>query len=62
MFLTSYIFKSKAVRALKGNWQTALIVSFIAGLPATILLMLSVTQLPVIPTVYDLTNINAIAM
>ncbi len=59
MFLTSYIFKSKAVRALKGNWQTALIVSFIAGLPATILLMLSVTQLPVVPTVYDLTNVDA---
>ena len=36
MFLTSYIFKSKAVRSLKGNWQTALIVSFIAALPATV--------------------------
>lgn len=48
MFLTSYIFKSKAVRALKGNWQTALIVSFIAGLPATLNSLLRATQLPVI--------------
>ncbi|MBN1778417.1 MAG: DUF975 family protein [Clostridiales bacterium] len=46
MFLTSYIFKSKAVRALKGNWQTALIVSFIAGLPATVSALLRSTKLP----------------
>ena len=46
MFLTSYIFKSKAVRALKGNWQTALIVSFIAGLPSTINALMRSTQLP----------------
>ena len=46
MFLTSYIFKSKAVRSLKGNWQTALIVSFIAGLPSTINALLRSTQLP----------------
>lgn len=46
MFLTSYIFKSKAVRALKGNWQTALIVSFIAALPSTINAVLRSTQMP----------------
>lgn len=46
MFLNSYIFKSKAVRALKGNWQTALIVTFIAGLPATVNSLLRSTQLP----------------
>ena len=48
MFLTSYIFKSKAVRALKGNWQTALIVAFIAGLPATVNMLLRSTNLPVV--------------
>ncbi len=46
MFLTSYIFKSKAIRSLKGNWQTALIVSFIAGLPGTINALMRSTQLP----------------
>ena len=46
MLLTSYIFKSKAVRALKGNWQTALIVSFIAALPSTINAVLRSTQMP----------------
>jgi uncharacterized membrane protein len=46
MYLTSYIFKSKAVRSLKGNWQTALIVSFIAALPSTVNAMLRSTQLP----------------
>lgn len=46
MFLTSYIFKSKAVRSLKGNWQTALIVSFIAALPSTVNALLRSTQLP----------------
>ena len=46
MFLTSYIFKSKAVRSLKGNWQTALIVSFIAALPSTVNAMLRSTRLP----------------
>lgn len=48
MFLTSYIFKSKAVRALKGNWQTALIVSFIAGLPSTVNMLLRSTSLPAV--------------
>ena len=47
MYLTSYIFKSKAVRALKGNWQTALIVSFIAGLPITLLWMVQATSVQV---------------
>lgn len=61
MFLTSYIFKSKAVRALKGNWQTALIVSFIAGLPATLQMVLSSVQLPVLPSFSDLLNWDAVA-
>ncbi len=46
MFLTSYIFKSKAVRSLKGNWQTALIVSFIAALPATVNALVRSTHMP----------------
>lgn len=46
MYLTSYIFKSKAVRSLKGNWQTALIVSFIAALPSTVNALLRSTRLP----------------
>ena len=53
MFLTSYIFKSKAARSLKGNWQTALIVSFIAALPSTINSLLRSTQLPEVPAVFS---------
>ena len=60
MFLTSYIFKSKAVRALKGNWQTALIVSFVAGLPATLLMVLSATQIQNVPAYADLLNYDAL--
>ena len=53
MFLTSYIFKSKAARSLKGNWQTALIVSFIAALPSTINSLLRSTQLPEVSAVFS---------
>lgn len=53
MFLTSYIFKSKAVRSLKGNWQTALIVSFIAALPSTVNSLLRTTQLPEVSSVFS---------
>lgn len=59
MFLTSYIFKTKAVRALKGNWQTALIVSFLAGVPATVRLLLSSTSIPNVPSYADLMNFDA---
>lgn len=33
MNVAPYVFKSKAMRALKGNWQTALLVCFMADLP-----------------------------
>lgn len=59
MFLTSYIFKSKAVRALKGNWQTALIVSFIAALPSTVNSLLRSTQLPDISSVLSYEDLLA---
>ena len=60
MFSSSYIFKSKAVRALKGNWQTALIVSFLAGLPTTVYWLLTSTQMPDIPSVMAMVSIDAI--
>ncbi len=59
MFLTSYIFKSKAVRSLKGNWQTALIVSFIAALPSTVNALLRSTQLPEISSVFSYEEVLA---
>ena len=46
MFISPYVFKSKAVRVLKGNWQTALLVSFFAALPLTVLQLLQATRLP----------------
>ncbi|HNW86665.1 MAG TPA: DUF975 family protein [Candidatus Limiplasma sp.] len=46
MFVSPYVFKSKAARALKGNWQTALLVSFFASLPFTVVQLLQATQLP----------------
>ncbi|MDD3214684.1 MAG: DUF975 family protein [Eubacteriales bacterium] len=36
MNVAPYVFKSKAMRALKGNWQTALLVSFMADLPMVV--------------------------
>lgn len=59
MFLTSYIFKSKAVRSLKGNWQTALIVSFIAALPSTINALLRSTHLPEVASVFSYEEVLA---
>jgi uncharacterized membrane protein len=41
-----YAFKSKAMRALKGNWQTALLVSFFSALPMTVLQLAESTLLP----------------
>jgi len=46
MTVPSYVFKSKAIRALKGNWQTALLVSFFASLPLTVVQLVQSTQLP----------------
>jgi uncharacterized membrane protein len=59
MFLTSYIFKSKAVRSLKGNWQTALIVSFIAALPSTVNSLLRSTRLPEVSSVFSYEELEA---
>ena len=36
MMLNSFLFKQKARQSLKGNWQTALVVTFFAGVFATI--------------------------
>lgn len=40
------VFKSKAMRALRGNWQTALLVSFLASVPGTLVQLYRVTQMP----------------
>ena len=55
MNIAPYIFKSKAMNALKGNWQTALLVSFFASLPLTVVQLLRSTQLPDLAyfTTYD---------
>ncbi|NLO85185.1 MAG: DUF975 family protein [Clostridiales bacterium] len=46
MTLGSFYFKSKAKVALKGNWQTALVVTFFAGIITTILSTLSAVSIP----------------
>lgn len=46
MIVSPYVFKSKALRALKGNWQTALLVSFCATLPLTLAQLYQITRLP----------------
>ncbi len=55
MTVAPYVFKSRAMRALKGNWQTALLVSFCASLPATVVQLLQSTRLPNLAmlTTYD---------
>lgn len=45
MIVTPFVYKSRAVRALKGNWQTALLVSFCATLPLTLTQLYQATQL-----------------
>jgi uncharacterized membrane protein len=64
MTVAPYVFKSRAMRALKGNWQTALLVSFCASLPATVVQLLQNTRLPnlALLTTYDAMNaaVNAI--
>ena len=56
MRIAPYIFKSKAIRALKGNWQTALLVSFFSSLPLT---LLQVVQTKVLPDISQLTSQEA---
>lgn len=46
MIISPYVFKTRALRALKGNWQTALLVSFFSTLPMTIVQLYQTTQLP----------------
>lgn len=46
MNVSPFVFKTRAVRALKGNWQTALLVSFFASLPMTVVQLLQLTRLP----------------
>ena len=46
MNVSPFVFKTRAMRALKGNWQTALLVSFFASLPMTVVQLLQVTRLP----------------
>ena len=46
MMVSPYVFKTRALRALKGNWQTALLVSFFASLPFTAVQLFQATQLP----------------
>lgn len=53
MIVSPYIFKSKALRALKGNWQTALLVSFFAMLPMTAVQLFQATQLPGVAALND---------
>ena len=53
MIVSPYIFKSKALRALKGNWQTALLVSFFATLPMTAVQLFQATQLPSVAALGD---------
>ncbi len=53
------LFKSKAIRALKGNWQTALIVSFVAQLPMILVQLVQTTQLPSVSLWTDVDAIRA---
>ncbi|MCL1854369.1 MAG: DUF975 family protein [Clostridia bacterium] len=46
MVLAPFIFKVKAVQSLRGNWQTALLVSFFQGIVSTAISILSSTQVP----------------
>ena len=53
MVLAPFIFKVKAAHSLKGNWQTALLVSFFQGIIPTAIGLLHSTQVP------DLTRITS---
>ncbi|MCE5342388.1 MAG: DUF975 family protein [Eubacteriales bacterium] len=53
------LFKSKAIRALRGNWQTALVVSFIAQLPVILVQLVQTTQLPTVSPLADVEAMRA---
>ena len=46
MVLAPFIFKAKATQSLKGNWQTALLVSFFQGIVPTSISLVYATQAP----------------
>ncbi len=50
MMVPAYVFKLKAKQALKGNWQTAMLVSFFSGILLTALSVLQSMTLPDIMT------------
>lgn len=46
MMLGSFYYKTKAKEALKGNWQTAMLVAFFSGILSTVLQVLQMVLLP----------------
>ena len=54
MMIPSYFFKARAWKALKGNWQTALLVSFFASIFTTALQVLVNLYMPVATTYAEL--------
>lgn len=46
MMLGSFFYKTKAKEALKGNWQTAMLVAFFSGILSTVLQVLQLVLLP----------------
>lgn len=53
MTVSPFVFKSQATRALKGNWQTALLVSFLASLPNILVELTQSTKLSGLSVLYD---------
>lgn len=53
MMMGSFLFKQKAREVLKGNWQTALVVSFFSGLFLTIAQVLQTVTLQDVQSVMD---------
>ncbi len=49
MVVAPFLFKAKAVQALKGNWQTALLISFFAEILFTGTSLVTNTGLPAVP-------------
>lgn len=49
MMVSPFVFKSRAIRALKGNWQTALLVSFFASILLTLIQLVQATRMPELP-------------
>ncbi len=60
MIFAPFLFKSRALRALKGNWQTALLISFLASLPLTLVQLLQVRLPSVSPTMSMETLVAAV--